>query len=124
MATQWRFFRETLTMMEMVLAKASPRIAAAYDAALCPAPQRALGERLRAQQTLTEETVLAALGLPNLLAKSPVLARSIRVRNPYVDPLNTLQIALLKRVRRGEHHLRDALVVTINGIAAGMRNTG
>lgn len=124
MATQWRFFRETLTMMEMVLAKASPRIAAAYDAALCPAPQRALGERLRAQQTLTEETVLAALDLPSLLAKSPVLARSIRVRNPYVDPLNTLQIALLKRVRRGEHHLRDALVVTINGIAAGMRNTG
>ena len=124
MAAEWRFFRETLMMIEMVLAKSSPRIAASYDAALCPAAQRPLGERLRAQHRRTARSVLDALGSDALLANSGVLARSIQVRNPYVDPLNALQITLLRRVRAGEHHLRDALVVTINGIAAGMRNTG
>ncbi|MCO4764395.1 MAG: phosphoenolpyruvate carboxylase [Myxococcales bacterium] len=124
MAADWRFFHETLSMIEMVLAKSSTRIAASYDRVLCPAPQRALGDRLRAQLQVTIAGVLEALDQDALLAESAVLARSIRVRNPYVDPLNALQVALLGRVRAGEDHLRDALLVTINGIAAGMRNTG
>jgi phosphoenolpyruvate carboxylase len=65
-------------------------------------------------------------GHPGLLADNPVLRRSIDVRNPYVDPINLLQIDLLRRLRGGDEDpaLRDAFVVTVNGIAAGMRNTG
>ncbi len=124
MASRWRFFKETMTMAEMVLAKSSPDIAAAYDAALCPAPQRPLGVALRQMHADTHAAVLQVLGQDALLERQPVLARSIAVRNPYVDPLNALQVTLLQRVRQGESALRDALVVTINGVAAGMRNTG
>ena len=62
----------------------------------------------------------------NLLEKNPVLARSIRLRNPYVDPLSLIQVALLRRKRDGEDdvNLNYALAATINGIAAGLRNTG
>jgi phosphoenolpyruvate carboxylase len=61
-----------------------------------------------------------------LLEENPVLRRSINVRNPYVDPINLVQVELLRRLRdTGEDgRIRDALLVTINGIAAGMRNTG
>ena len=61
-----------------------------------------------------------------LLEDNPVLRRSIDVRNPYVDPINLVQVELLHRLRGsgGDERLRDALLVTINGIAAGMRNTG
>ncbi|MEY3012187.1 MAG: hypothetical protein RIT45_922, partial [Pseudomonadota bacterium] len=128
MARQWRFFRTTLGMVEMVLAKASPEIAAVYDARLAPEQAQTLGPQLAHDLAETREAVLATLGTSSLLADNPVLARSIAVRNPYVDPLNLLQVELLARYRRaGEsasQTLVDALAVTINGVAAGMRNTG
>jgi phosphoenolpyruvate carboxylase len=69
--------------------------------------------------------VLDALGRKELIEDTPVLRRSIAVRNPYVDPLNLLQAELLRRTRAGEDDLlHRALLVTMNGIAAGMRNTG
>jgi phosphoenolpyruvate carboxylase len=69
--------------------------------------------------------VLRVKGTRELLAGDPFLRRSIALRDPYVDPLNLLQIELLRRLRSGEDgRLRHALLVTINGIAAGMRNTG
>jgi phosphoenolpyruvate carboxylase len=78
-------------------------------------------------------SVLAITGHAQLLEDNPVLRRSIDVRNPYVDPINLLQVELLRRLRSAEQSdledpetdtLRRALLVTINGIAAGMRNTG
>jgi phosphoenolpyruvate carboxylase len=62
----------------------------------------------------------------HLLEGNPVLRRSIDVRNPYVDPINLVQIEVVRRLRHGDHdpRLHDAFVVTVNGIAAGMRNTG
>jgi phosphoenolpyruvate carboxylase len=60
----------------------------------------------------------------DLLETNRVLRRSIDVRNPYVDPINLVQAEILRRLREGDTSLRDAFVVTVNGIAAGMRNTG
>ncbi|MEC9071211.1 MAG: phosphoenolpyruvate carboxylase, partial [Myxococcota bacterium] len=73
----------------------------------------------------TEEAVLETLGSDSLLSTNPVLRRSIDVRNPYVDPLNLLQAEILRRMRADpDCGLGDALYVTMNGVAAGMRNTG
>lgn len=125
MAAQWPFFRSTLEMIEMVLAKADPDVAARYDALLVSEDLAAIGEDLRARLERTRVAVLAALSRDTLLEASPVIARSIAVRNPYVDPMNRLQAVLLSRVRQEpDPRLLRALMLTINGIAAGMRNTG
>jgi phosphoenolpyruvate carboxylase len=125
MVAQWPFLRATLDQIEMVLAKTEPDIAAHYDALLAPAPLASLGESLRQRCRSTLTAVLEVLGHRHLLEEDPVLRRSIAVRNPYVDPLNVLQAELLRRLRtKDDERLVDALRVTINGIAAGMRNTG
>ena len=73
----------------------------------------------------TVRCILELQGEQELLSSNPVLQRSIRVRNPYVDPLNLLQAELLKRLRAEDSSdVADALLVTIHGIAQGMRNTG
>ena len=74
----------------------------------------------------TKAVVLRLTGQTVLLENNPVLGRSIRLRNPYVDPLSMIQVDLLQRKRRGEDSddLNHALAATINGIAAGLRNTG
>ena len=70
--------------------------------------------------------VLRVSGHHQLLEANPVLRRSIDVRNPYVDPINLVQVELVRRLRESDAHasLFDAFIVTVNGIAAGMRNTG
>jgi phosphoenolpyruvate carboxylase len=114
----------------MVLAKALPDIAARYDERLVPASLQPLGERLRQRYQRTCERVLELRAREQLLESAPVLRRSIEVRNPYVDPLNLLQVELLGRLRSlpegapDREAVRAALLVTVNGIAAGMRNTG
>ncbi|MCA1614340.1 MAG: phosphoenolpyruvate carboxylase, partial [Acidobacteria bacterium] len=74
----------------------------------------------------TREILLRVTGQRELLERNPVLARSIRLRNPYVDPMSLIQIELLRRLRGGEEteELKYALAATINGISAGLRNTG
>ena len=127
MYREWPYFRVLLDLMEMVLAKADPVIAAEYDRRLVPAPLRPLGEDLRRRLALAIERVLAATGHAELLEENRVLRRSIAVRNPYVDPINLLQVELLARSRSGpppDDRLWTAFAVTVNGIAAGMRNTG
>lgn len=123
---EWPFFRSTLDLIEMVLAKADARIAAEYDRRLVPEELQPLGDELRRRLAMTAERVLTATGRETLLADNPVLRRSIAVRNPYVDPINLVQIELLGRLRRtaADERLRHAFLITVNGIAAGMRNTG
>jgi phosphoenolpyruvate carboxylase len=112
-------------LIEMVLAKAEPRIAAYYDRLLVPEELRDIGEMLLSRLAETIELVKRVTGHAQLLENNPVLRRSIDVRNPYVDPINVVQAEILRRLRAsGDESLRDAFVVTVNGIAAGMRNTG
>jgi phosphoenolpyruvate carboxylase len=127
MYQQWKFFRSTVDLIAMVLAKTDSRIAAAYDRELVPEALRGLGAGLRERLAATMRAVLDATGRAEWLADNPVLRRSIDVRNPYVDPINLVQIELLRRLRQQGEQASDvwnAFMVTVNGIAAGMRNTG
>ena len=121
---EWTFFRSTIELIEMVLAKAEPRIAAHYDSLLVPDGLRTVGANLHARLARTIELVQRVTGHTRLLETNPVLRRSIDVRNPYVDPINLVQAEVIKRLRAGDESMRDAFVVTVNGVAAGMRNTG
>jgi phosphoenolpyruvate carboxylase len=125
MYARWPFFQSTIDLIEMALAKADARIAAQYDR-LVAADLQALGGALRDRLRRAIDLVIAVTGQAALVENNPVLRRSIDVRNPYVDPINLVQIELLRRLRRPDPggDLRDAFVVTVNGIAAGMRNTG
>jgi phosphoenolpyruvate carboxylase len=121
----WPHFQSVIGLIEMVLAKADGRIAAEYDRRLVPDELRPLGSALRSRLRRAIRGVLDVTGQRELLESNPVLRRSIDVRNPYVDPLNLVQVELLQRVRRQpDPRTRAALMVTVNGIAAGMRNTG
>jgi phosphoenolpyruvate carboxylase len=126
MYRDWPFFQSTLGLVEMVLAKAEPSIAARYDSVLVPVELRSYGEEFRKRFSATVQAILEVTGYQVLLEANPVLRRSIHVRNPYVDPINLVQIEILRRLRsnEGDPSLQDALLITINGIAAGMRNTG
>ncbi|HEU4927855.1 MAG TPA: phosphoenolpyruvate carboxylase [Vicinamibacterales bacterium] len=135
MYREWPFFRSTIDLMEMALAKADAGIAAHYDRYLVGPDLRDLGSELRARLTRAANTVVEVTGHTRLLEENPVLRRSIDVRNPYVDPINIIQVELLRRLRQmgpksadlddpDVVQLRRALLVTINGVAAGMRNTG
>ncbi len=125
MYARWAFFASTIDLVEMTLAKADARIAARYDH-LAPEELRPLGLDMRARLARAVDAVLAVTDHEVLLEANPVLRRSIDVRNPYVDPINLVQVELLRRLRGPDPDpaLFDAFVVTVNGIAAGMRNTG
>jgi phosphoenolpyruvate carboxylase len=125
MYRDWPHFHSAMDLIEMVLAKTHGRIAAEYDRRLVPSALQPLGAELRARLDRAIEAVLAVTGHVEPLESNPVLRRSIDVRNPYVDPINLVQIELLRRARaRQDDRVRNALRVTINGVAAGMRNTG
>jgi phosphoenolpyruvate carboxylase len=127
MYRDWPVFRSVIDLTEMVLAKAEERIAAEYDRRLVPDSLQPVGAGLRARLGQASDAVLQVTGHRELLESNPVLRRSIDVRNPYVDPINLLQVELLARLRQSQEpdeELRAALHLTINGIAAGMRNTG
>ena len=126
MYRDWTYFRSAVDLFEMVLAKADAHIAAEYDRQLVPTPLLELGAELRQRLALAIRTVLDIAEHRELLEGNPVLRRSIDVRNPYVDPINLVQVGLVRRIRHGEAdpRLRHAFMVTVNGIAAGMRNTG
>lgn len=122
----WPFFRSTLDLVEMVVAKASPDIAAVYDDVLVPPHLQPIGVELREDLARTERVLLQVTGHEHLLEENPVLRRSIDVRNPYVDPINLVQAEVLSRLREpgADPGLFEAFLSTVNGVAAGMRNTG
>ena len=132
MHRQWPFFRALLSNLDMVLAKTDLRIAARYaglveDRALA----RRIDRRLRAEWQRANDALALVTGETTRLASNPALARSIAHRFPYLDPLNHLQVELLRRCRRqheegeaGLARLRTGIHLSINGIAAGLRNTG
>ena len=125
MADEWPFFRSRLSMLEMVFAKKDLTIAALYDRMLVIPELKPIGAGLRAQLVNDEATLLEILASPELLAHDSWALESIGLRNIYTAPLNLLQAELLRRVR--ETHdpaVEQALMVTIAGVAAGMRNTG
>ena len=122
-------FRTTVDLVEMVLAKSEPAIAAHYDAKLVNDPKaKELGAEVRKLHTSTEEAVLELTGHTSLSEDNLMLRRLLHVRNPYVDCLNVLQAETLKRIREYEDgtepkELKDALMTTITGVANGMGNS-
>jgi len=124
---QFPLFSELIANVEMGLAKADLSIARLYAGLVSDAVLREqVFAMLFEEFERTKAVVLRLTGQTTLLEKNPVLARSIRLRNPYVDPLSLIQVELLRRKREGEDNdnLNYALAATINGIAAGLRNTG
>lgn len=130
MYNEWDTFRTTIDLVEMVLAKSEPAIAAHYDEVLVEDPKaQELGEEVRGMHKSTEKAVLDLAGHEKLSEDNVLLSRALAVRNPYVDCLNVLQAETLKRIREEEEGkeekvLGDALMTTITGIANGMGNTG
>ena len=127
MYRQWPFFATLLSNMDMVLAKSDIAIASRYAELVADAALReAIFGRLRAEWEASVAALLDILEQGSLLEKNPLLGRSIRNRFPYLDPLNHVQIELLKRYRAGDtdDHTVRGIHRTINGIAAGLRNSG
>ncbi len=125
MQTLWPFFRTRLSMLEMVFAKADLNIALFYDRMLVISELKPLGTGLRQQLQNDMSTLVSLLEQKTLLQNDPWVKESIALRDIYTAPLNLLQAELLRRVR--ETHdpaIEQALMVTIAGVAAGMRNTG
>jgi phosphoenolpyruvate carboxylase len=127
MLVGWPIFKTLINNVDMVLAKTDLIVARHYAHLL---PDRSLREeifsRIEQEHRITTEVVNLLLGSTQRLASQPVLAKSIRERLPYLDPLNHLQVEMIQRYRNGEtdEKLKLAIPLTINGIAAGLRNTG
>ncbi len=127
MYRRWPFFRTLLSNMDMVLAKTDLGIASRYAELVSdPALRDAVFGRIRKEWELTRKHLLAIEEQDELLADNPSLARSIRNRFPYMDPLNHLQVELLRRHRTGDtdERVRRGIHLSINGVAAGLRNSG
>ncbi|HST93376.1 MAG TPA: phosphoenolpyruvate carboxylase, partial [Microvirga sp.] len=127
MYREWPFFQALLSNMDMVLAKSNIAIASRYARLVEDADLRdAIFPRIRQEWEDSIARLLAIMGQQSLLDGNPLLARSIRNRFPYLDPLNHLQIELLKRHRAGDADERvvEGIHLSINGIAAGLRNSG
>jgi phosphoenolpyruvate carboxylase len=127
MAEAWPLFGATLANMEMVLAKSDMGLAARYaglveDAGL---RDRVFG-RIRDDWHLTRDQLLEVTAQTRLLEKHPALDASIRLRLPYIEPLNLLQIELIKRNRAGEDdaRVREGILLSINAVATALRNSG
>ena len=127
MYERWPFFRMFLSNVEMVLAKTDLVTARRYVDTLVPAEHRRIFELIAAEHERSVREVLAATGKPALLADYPVLKRTLDVRSAYLEPLHLLQIALLEQHRgcdRVDPRVERAILLTVNGLAAGLRNTG
>jgi len=127
MVEGWPFFQAGLSNLEMVLAKSDMEVAAAYaNLVHHPATRKRIFGAIRDGWKSAHDGLLEVVGQSELLERNPVLARSIRLRLPYIEPLNHLQVELLRRHRTGDadDRVREGIHLTINGIAAGLRNTG
>jgi len=129
MAREWPFFATLLANMDMVLAKTDLGVASRYAALVSDRRlRRTVFGAIETEHALAQRHLLAILGQSSSLQRDPGLANSIRARFPYIDPLNHLQVELIRRYRAGPEAMDDrarrAIHISINGIAAGLRNTG
>jgi phosphoenolpyruvate carboxylase len=126
MSNGWLFFGSMLSDVEMALAKSDLEIGRHYSE-LAPAPSRPVFDLIETELRLVRSSILSIKEQDDLLDGEPTLQRSIRLRNPYVDPMSLLQVDLLRRWRAGDRQdesLLESLLVTVNGIARGIQNTG
>ena len=132
MHTSWPFFRALVDNAEMSLVKADMEIAALYSGlATDQAQAQSIFAIILEEYQLTRRALLEISNYSELLQDEPIIQRSVHLRNPYVDPLNYVQVEMLRRLRSlpdpegaEAQSLREVIVLTINGIAAGLRNTG
>jgi phosphoenolpyruvate carboxylase len=129
MYREWAFFRNLVDNSQVSLRKADMLIAEVYAGLADPGTQEAVFPVLVREHESTVQALLRLTGQEELLDGAPWLQRSIQVRNPYIDPMNYVQVALLHRLREQpdtaeEEALRDAVLLSVNGVAAGLRNTG
>ena len=127
MYERWPFFRMFLSNVEMTLAKTDLVTARRYVDTLVPEAHRRIFELIAAEHERSVQQVLATTGKPALLADYPVLKRTLDVRSAYLEPLHLLQIVLLGRHRGADQvdpRVERAILLTVNGLAAGLRNTG
>lgn len=131
MYKDWPFFKSIVDLVEMVLEKADMRISRRYEEKLCTdVKAKEIGQEIRTEYDKAVKAVLAITQHSTLLEESKQLKHLIRMRSPFVNIINMLQIEILRRIRHGNlssgevSRLRDALLITINGVAAGSRNTG
>ena len=130
MMAQWPFFETRFSMLEMVFSKADAKIAEAYDKRLVPEELKHFGETLRSQLSTDATTLLSVLGKDALQEQDLFAQESMTIRNYYIQPLHLIQIELLSRLRQFNddeatpEDLEKSMMVTIAGIAAGLRNTG
>jgi phosphoenolpyruvate carboxylase len=127
MHDDWDFFRTTLSNMDMVLSKSDIALASRYAELVGDETLRtSIFDRLRTEWQASLDAVRSILREDELLKANPLLARSIRNRFPYIDPLNHVQIELLRRHRAGDPDpgVVQGIHLSINGIAAGLRNSG
>ena len=127
MYQEWPFFRTFISNVEMTLTKTDVTVASRYVDELVPTELQHMWQTILEEFQLTLDQVLAITGDDELLDRYPILQRTLAIRDTYLDPISYLQVALLKRSRAGGEtgaDLQRALLLTVNGLAAGLRNTG
>jgi phosphoenolpyruvate carboxylase len=126
----WPFFQTLIDNAQLTMRKADMGIAELYAGLVDdPKIRRRMFALLSAEFERTEKAILAVTGQKRLLGREPVLLRSVELRNPYIDPLNYIQVEMIRRLRRAPQSpeadsIRAVIELTINGISGGLKNTG